>query len=379
MSLKLCVYIPKPKITTKNKVTTLLMRQLLSASLLAILTFVSLSVSAQIRWLPVIASSPETGFQYGALLLQSLDEEAVDGKLSSIQYVAINSTEDQQRLVIRPTLYYFDYKLKLTPVINYSSFPEKFYGIGNDTDEDNEEDFTSDYLFLKMAAQYNFYSNFHLQYIHSIDDREITDLEKDGQIDGFLTTNVQEQEYKLKSNGLGLIWDTRDIPRYPNKGYYAEISQEQFKGGIYEYDENTIDLRAFFPIGKNQVLAAQALQIEQDGDNIPFINLSTIGGSDVVRGVFEGRYRAPDMQALQVEYRKQGYSFIKWDAGFTIFAAAGKVDSDNAPASDNDGFHSAIGVGGHFFFNPEDKTTIRADIAVGDGETGFYLMIDQAF
>src|SRR5690606_12147475 len=102
---------------------------------LAMLSFTP-NVNAQFRGLPVIASSPETGFQYGVLLLQSLDEQAVDGKLSSIQYIAINSTEDQQRLVIRPTLYYFDYKLKLTPIINYSSFPEKFYGFGNDTDKD---------------------------------------------------------------------------------------------------------------------------------------------------------------------------------------------------------------------------------------------------
>jgi len=169
------------------------------------------------------------------------------------------------------------------------------------------------------------------------------------------------------------------MPRYPSKGFYAEITQEQFEGGIYEYDENTIDLRAFYSIGEKQVLAAQLLQVEQEGDNIPFINLSTIGGKDVVRGVFEGRYRAPDMQALQLEYRKHGYTFLNWDAGITVFAAAGKVDSDNALPTDDDGLHSAVGIGGHFFFNPEDKTTIRADIAVGDGETGYYLMIDQAF
>jgi len=341
--------------------------------------FTTAKTHAQIRWLPVIASSPETGFQYGALLLQSLEDEAVDGKLSSIQYIAINSTEDQQRLVIRPTLYYLDYKLKLTPVINYSSFPEKFYGFGNDTDKSDEEDFSSDYLLLKMVMQYNFYRDFHLQYTHSIDDRKITEYENSEIIDSLFISTTQVEKYKLTSNGLGLVWDTRDIPRYPNQGYYASISQEQFDGDIYEYDENKIDLRAFFPIGEKQVLAAQVIQVEQDGENIPFINLSTIGGSDVVRGIFEGRYRAPNMQAIQVEYRKHGYQLFSLNTGITVFAGAGKVDSDDAPASDDDGFHSAVGFGGHFFFNPEDKTTIRADIAFGDGETGFYLMIDQAF
>lgn len=332
-------------------------------------------VLAEIKWLPVIATSPETGFQYGALLLQSLDEEAVDGKLSSIQYVAINSTESQQRLVIRPTLYYWDYKLKLTPVINYSSFPEKFYGLGNDTDEDDEEDFSSDYLFLKMLARYNFYSDFHVQAIFSRDDREITEFEADKKIDNLLSNN-QLAEYTLNSQGLGFVWDTRDQPRYPDSGYYAEFTHEQFEGDIYEYDQNTLDLRAFYSIGEKQVLATQLIQITQDGDNIPFINLSTIGGTDLVRGIFEGRYRAPDMQAAQIEYRKYGYDILGLTTGYTVFAATGKVKSDSP--NDSDDLHSAVGVGGHFFFNPEDRTTIRLDVAYGD-ELGIYLMIDQAF
>ncbi len=329
---------------------------------------------ADIKWLPVIATSPETGFQYGALLLQSLDEKAVDGKLSSIQYIAINSTEDQQRLVIRPTLYYMDYKLKLTPVMNYSSFPAKFYGFGNETDKADEEDYSSDYLLLEFQAQYNLVSDFHLMVRASNDDREITEFESGKIIDGLLTTS-QESEYTLQSKGLGFIWDTRDSPRYPSKGFYAEISRENFTGGIYDYDEDVVDMRAFLPMGNKKVLALQALQRKQDGV-IPFINLATIGGSDVVRGIFEGRYRSSEMQAVQLEFRKHGYDFLGWDAGITAFAAAGKVKTI---ANEDDGLHSGVGIGGHFFFNPEDKTTIRFDLAYGDGEIGVYLMIDQAF
>lgn len=340
--------------------------------------FLILSQSSWSSWkgLPVIANSPETGLQYGALLLQSLDEEAVDGKLSSIQYVAINSTEHQQRLVVRPTLYFFDYKLLLEPVINYSSFPEYFYGFGNDTSIKDEEGFTSEYLYLEMTAYYNIHSNFNLLFLTSSDDREITEYESGKLIDTLLTSSSESGKYKLISKGLGLVWDTRDIPRYPNKGVYAEISRENYQGGIYDYDQNTVDLRIFHDLGNNQVIGAQAIKMTQDG-YIPFINLNTIGGTDVVRGIFEGRYRAPDMQALQIEYRKHGYHVLDQELGFTVFAATGKVEG--LTAIEDDSYHSAVGVGGHFFFNPEDSTTIRIDLAYGDGELGVYLMIDQAF
>jgi hypothetical protein len=342
-----------------------------------LLLLVSFQAFAGWRGLPVIAQSPETGVQYGVLLLQSLDDEAVDGKLSSIQYIAINSTEKQQRLVVRPTLYYFDYRLKLTPIINYSSFPEKFYGLGNETIKEDEEDFSSDYLLLKFNAFYNFYSDFHIQLLASSDDREITEFESGEQIESLLGSGNQLEEYTLKSKGLGLVWDTRNIPRYPSKGFYAEINQEEFEGDIYDYTQNKVDLRAFFDLGEKRVLAAQALSIEQDGEQIPFINLNTIGGTDVVRGIFEGRYRAPDMQALQLEFRKSGYELLSLKTGWTAFAASGKVKG--LKTEENDKLHNAVGIGGHFFFNPEDKTTIRLDIAYGDDETGLYLMIDQAF
>ena len=345
-------------------------------TLFFLLVFFIPTLHAEIRWLPVIASTPETGLQYGVLLLQSLDEEAVDGKLSSIQYVAINSTEKQQRLVVRPTLYYFDYKLKLEPLINYSSFPEKYYGIGNDTQENSEEDFSSDYLFLKMRARYQLVSELHLLMLASRDDREITEFEANGEIDSLLASS-QLDEYTLHSRGGGLVWDTRDQPRYPDKGYYVELSREAFQGSSYDYHEDRIDLRAYYSIGEKQVLAGHLLQVKQDGDKIPFINLSTIGGSDVVRGIFEGRYRAPEMEAAQIEYRKYGYDILGLQTGFTVFAASGRVLE--AFPGDDDKLHSAVGLGGHFFFNPEDRTTIRFDLAYGDEELGVYLMIDQAF
>ncbi len=346
------------------------------AFILIILIAVSTTANANFSGLPVIASSPETGLQYGALLIQNLNEEAVDGKLSTIQYIAINSTENQRRFVVRPTFYFLDYKLKLTPNINYSSFPEKFYGISNASDKNFEEDFTSEYLLLRFDMQYNVYSDFHLKFLSSSDDRAITKYEKGGAIDTMLGGSLLE--YRLTSTGMGLVWDTRDSPRYPSSGYYAEISQENYGGEIYDYDEQRIDLRAFVSMGNKKVLATQAIQVDQDGV-IPFINLATIGGSDVVRGFYEGRYRGTQMQALQVEYRQHGYEWSGLDTGWTVFIASGRVDASDVIADDSDDFHSAVGIGGHFFFNPEDQTTIRADLAYGEDGSAFYLMIDQAF
>jgi hypothetical protein len=72
--------------------------------------------------------------------------------------------------------------------------------------------------------------------------------------------------------------------------------------------------------GRKSVLALQAVATMTAGD-VPFYMLAQLGGPNVMRGDYEGRYRDRELLAVQLEYRFP----ILWRFGGTAFAGIGMV------------------------------------------------------
>jgi outer membrane translocation and assembly module TamA len=101
-----------------------------------------------------------------------------------------------------------------------------------------------------------------------------------------------------------------------------------------------------------------------------------LGGDQLLRGYYGGRFRDQDLLALQAEYRMP----VWWRLGAVGFVAAGQV----APKLDDlglDRFKPAAGLGLRFLLSPEEGLNIRADYGWGfDVESsGFYLSIGEIF
>ena len=122
---------------------------------------------------------------------------------------------------------------------------------------------------------------------------------------------------------------------------------------------------------KEQVLAVQAWYSFITG-HPPFQQLSMIGGSDLMRGYFEGSYRDRQAMVYQAEYRMPVYRKL----GLVFFGSAGQV-ADKISSYSLRGFRYGGGIGFRYKLT-DDGLNLRLDIAFGD-QTAFYLGLDEVF
>jgi len=129
-------------------------------------------------------------------------------------------------------------------------------------------------------------------------------------------------------------------------------------------------------VRKRNVLATQFVGQFGAGD-IPFNALAQMGGEQLMRGYYRGRYRDQNYAALQLEYRMLPFSFAKrW--GASVFAGSGLVFPNFNDVS-TDYLRWAIGAGPRFLLFPKKDVYNRLDVAFTNEGMGFYFHIGEAF
>ena len=94
----------------------------------------------------------------------------------------------------------------------------------------------------------------------------------------------------------------------------------------------------------------------------------------MMRGYYEGRYRAYDMVIFLTEYR-----FPVWRRfGVVVFAGLGDVAGKMTKFHIRD-FKVSAGFGARYLFVPEEKLNLRFDFGFGKGTSGFYIDFTEAF
>jgi hypothetical protein len=102
--------------------------------------------------------------------------------------------------------------------------------------------------------------------------------------------------------------------------------------------------------------------------------MSYLGGSDIMRGFYSGRYRDKDLIATQAEYRRQLTN--KW--GFVVFAGLANV-SDKLSDFDFSFLKNSLGLGLRRVLDKKERVNLRLDVGFGDGQPNFYVNIAEAF
>jgi outer membrane protein assembly factor BamA len=180
------------------------------------------------------------------------------------------------------------------------------------------------------------------------------------------------------SAGLGLVanWDSRDNTFAAYSGSFYQVTALFYKsafGSDYDYTDVQIDTRNYYEIVPDQVLAVQAAAEFMDGSP-PFQNLAKFGGQNLLRGYFDGRYRDKNGVALQAEYRTP----VWWRFGLVGFAGIAQVAGKVSHFA-FDRFWFAGGVGLRFFWNPEERISLRLDYGIGNNSSGMYITVTEAF
>jgi outer membrane protein assembly factor BamA len=325
---------------------------------------------------PLISYSPETKWAFGftSQYLTRFKNDSVSNP--SITGLTFLYTLNKQ-YIINPNwdFFFLKNKYRATGAFVYQRYPDSFFGIGNATNEGDKEKFSSDYLLLKqrMVKQFTkgFYTGFQYRF-------EKTYNLKKAANSIFDTENVTGNNgYTASGIGLAVIYDTRDNVLFPFKGFYVTVSNHfypKWLGTTFPITNINIDARHYWNFYKSHVVATNIYTNVNFG-NTPFKMMAQLGGQNLMRGYFQGRYRANNMAIAQVEYRFPIY----WRFIGVVFASAGDVFQHTKDMSFNN-LKISGGGGLRFTIDAKERINLRFDYAFGRfNSRGFYLSISEAF
>ncbi len=259
----------------------------------------------------------------------------------------------------------------------------RFYGIGNDSLESNETNFTNSQELAQVNVGLNFSHEWQLLYSGRL---QVVDV-LPGQIEG--VTSIQTKfagldglgSNKLQRNRLSLIYDTRDDVTIPGNGIqliaYGGMAAEDGLFNDSLYTETGFDGRAYWPLLQDTTFALHSsIRYLPYAHDVPFWALSSIGGGEsevggaqALRGFGAGRFYARDSFATTAELRRNVLAFNAGgsdvDVEVSPFIDVGRVYSHSATLPFAD-LHKVYGVG----FRAIAKPFVVAHVDVGHGSEG---------
>lgn len=328
--------------------------------------------------LPVLFYQPETGTGFGALVTYYFrpGNAAASAPASEIGGYAFYTTRKQIMTSLTTRLYLSGGALRLVGSVGLTKFPTKFWGIGNETPESAEEDYTP--LTASLAGEVlrevgpGWFVGGRAQIAH----RTLREVADSGKL---VTGTVPgSQDGRIVEGALLVARDTRDNTINPRRGQFhqlAVLGAATALGSDFGYAGVRLDLRGYVSPAGRHVLAVRLFGDARSGTP-PFDLLPQLGGDVLLRGYYQGRFRDQALVALQGEYRFP----VIWRIGLVGFVEAGQV----APRVGDvafDAFKASVGGGLRFLLAPREGVNIRADYGWGFdvGSGGFYLAIGESF
>lgn len=367
--------------------------------------------------LPIIATDPNKGPTLGVLpvmiaqegarvtdiLLCDLTYNAIDGVGSSFRSRRYFSDDAQlaadlsgssegawdneltytQRRVGPKQLLFFrgnlSYKTDLSP---------RFFGIGNDTDEDDE----SSYTFRRSVALASLGIQLPLWFAAEFQERLASYKIGPGSLDDIDSTRAKfpglpgmDERLNVLTHRIRLTFDTRDSRTAPTKGIFAEFNYDVAdetlgsKVGFHRFSTSATVLIPFWKRRLVTVVRAGLTIIE--GDDVPFYELASVGGKTTHRGYGEGRFVDQNAWVFGVEQRWNFFDYVMMDVR-QVLQVAGFIDLGRVFSEDEglDLKHAKVAVGGAIrLIVPESELVTSIDVGISDEGPAAFVGLDYPF
>jgi hypothetical protein len=206
---------------------------------------------------------------------------------------------------------------------------------------------------------------------------------------------------KVIAYGLFGEYDRRNYENGLTKGFYfygrfGSVNGLGKGNGIfsdYGWFDSQLDARGYIPLFSNKtslaVRVATNLRSPKGGSQIPFYDMSFLGGFNYVRGFNTYRYRGNNALICSIELRQTVYSFKKENRGIDLigFGDSGQVWGDNRSTTDptivgNDSFASRnwkAGIGGAIQYRHTKSLAVRFDVAASQDGQRTYISVSRGF
>ncbi|MGB8958902.1 MAG: BamA/TamA family outer membrane protein [Candidatus Aminicenantales bacterium] len=331
---------------------------------------------ARLIGLPFVFYTPETklAFAAGSMLNFRTGRLKEEARTSSVWAFASYNLARQFSVLIKPEIYVKRNSLIFTGSLRFERAPQQFYGVGNDTLSADGESFTPRTFAVQVGVKRRVIGGL----FGGLDfDVERTTMEK-VEPRGLLASGAFAGSHggMIAGFGASLDWDTRDSVLFPLHGALLELSADTYgttAGSDFSFNRVELNLRKYWPLGTNRVLATQAYLVSIGG-NVPFYKLALLGGESLLRGYYRGRFRDKGLALVQAEFR----ALITKRVGVAGFAGL----ADVFPGFRDVGagrLKFAAGSGLRYVINKQDNATVRLDLAWGQGSFGLYITAREAF
>ena len=323
--------------------------------------------------LPFLFYQPETKLGGGVGLLHTY-RTAADARTSSNGLFLVVTQRRQFSVALSGERYTPGDRWRLGGAGAWSRFPSFFYGIGNATRDQDKEEFTPRQVVLGVDVRRALRRGLYVGVLATYQHTRIVEREEGRALDQQAVPGSRGGT--IAGAGLTVTFDDRDRIYAPRRGHMLAFAGGRYDaalGSDFELWRAELDARSYHAMGKRQVLAAQVLTTVASGAPA-FYDRPGLGGPNVLRGYYEGRYRDRARLVGQVEHRFPLYKRLSGAA----FLGAGQAIGDLADLR-LDAFHVAGGAGVRWLVSPADGVNLRVDIGAGNGDGGVYFAFGDAF
>ena len=261
-------------------------------------------------------------------------------------------------------------KRRLNYTVMFASAPRSFWGIGYDAGRHNPESTYSEKRYLVEGRYlHEFLPHTYVGGLVSFEHTRGLKFSKQEYLHG------EKLHYTATDIGAILEYDSRDFIPNPFRGLYVSFQETLFPKGLGNCGKTlwrtTFTADAYQRVWKDGILAADLYAVFNT-DGTPWPMLARLGGSQRMRGYYQGRYTDNDMITLQIELRQRIWrriGCVVWGGAGNVFPSLGEFDwSQTLPN---------YGIG--FRWELKKRVNVRLDYGFGKKTSGFLLSINEAF
>lgn len=260
-------------------------------------------------------------------------------------------------------------RFRLNYKISLYSFPSYYWGIGyeNGNNDDNKTKMKRFESKLHIEFTYRLFENLYIGPYVCWDFAKASDMPRPELLNGLGLIN---RNYGF---GLTLNYDSRNVLTNPSKGFYVNVTQAfrpKWLANDHAFNSTDVTLAAYTKAWKGSIIAGQ-IEAQFNYGNPSWAMMAQLGGSNSMRGYYEGRYRDKHMLQAQVELRQH----IWRRNSLTLWVGTGSVFHDKKSFKH---FLPNYGLGYRWEFKKD--VNVRLDLGFGKkGQWGFIFNINEAF
>ncbi len=330
--------------------------------------------------LPFFSYMPETSLVFGGLMMTQFKPKTAGPETRASQVIFSSAYTLNNQLVVEltPNIFLTGENWLFEGRHEYFFFPDKYWGVGALTSSDDELDvefraFSFQQAALKKMGDHLF-AGINVQWSRI---SAVEFFDEDGE--PYQGGGISGMEGStLPGVGVSIRHDKRSSITWPTSYHYLEFSTMHFPGFLgatHPHSRLKFDARKYFDLsGEGSSILGFHFRANFISGTPPFQEYSRLGGREIMRGYYEGRFRDNNAGQIQAEWRQQFYNRL----GFTVFAAAGEVWNRFEYFSVSNPKFSA-GVGFRFDLNPQDTSNLRIDFGIGKHDSGLYITLSEAF